>query len=116
MNWLTQQANGHHSDGVPRATVPCRHEPSAVQQPAEQAAQPDVWQVRSEDDVPRTPLRTWNESRLGFFDLDDGLTLVGSAIQAGVMRELDLMALRTDGHARRGHAQFLGTPRVASFP
>ena len=104
------------TDVVHRATVPFRHKPPAGQRPAEQSVQHDLQEVRSEDDVPRTPLRTWNESRLGFFDLDDCLTRVGSAIQAGVMRELDLMALRTDGHARRGHAQFLGAPRVASFP
>jgi len=55
-------------------------------------------------------------SLLGFFDLDDRLALVRSAIQAGVMRQLDLVALWTDGHARRGNAQFLCAPLVAAFP
>jgi hypothetical protein len=53
---------------------------------------------------------------LGLFDLDDRLALIRSAIQAGVMRQLDLVALRTDGHTRRCDAQFLCAPLVASFP
>jgi hypothetical protein len=55
------------------------------------------------------------DSLLGLFDLDDRFTLVCSAIQTGVMRQLDLVALGTDGHARRGNAQFLCAPLVASF-
>ena len=52
---------------------------------------------------------------LGFFDLDNRLALIGSAMQTGVMRQLDLMALRTDRHTRRGNAQFLCAACVASF-
>ena len=64
----------------------------------------------------RTPLADFVNSLLGLFDLDDRLALIRSAIQAGVMRQLDFMALRTDGHARRCDPQFLCTPLVASFP
>jgi len=53
---------------------------------------------------------------LGLFDLDDRLALIRSAIQAGIMWQLDLVALRTDGHARRCDAQLLCAPLVASFP
>ena len=53
---------------------------------------------------------------LGLFDLDDRFALIRSAIQAGVMRQLDLVALWTDGHARRCDAQFLRAPLVSSFP
>ena len=60
--------------------------------------------------------RAFSTACLGLFDLDDRLALIRSAIQAGVMRQLDLMALRTDGHARRCDAQFLRAPLVASFP
>jgi hypothetical protein len=63
----------------------------------------------------RTPLAEFFNSLLGFFDLNDRLALVRSAMQAGVMWQLDLMALRTDGHARRGDAQLLCAPLVASF-
>jgi len=52
---------------------------------------------------------------LGLFDLDDRLTLIGSTIQTGVMRQLDFVALRTDGHARRSDAQFLCPALVASL-
>ena len=61
---------------------------------------------------PKAQSRTY----LGLFDLDDRLALIRSAIQAGVMRQLDLVALRTDGHARRCDTQFLCAPLVASFP
>jgi hypothetical protein len=73
------------------------------------------WYVEPLSDE-RTPLADFFNSLLGFFDLDDRLALVRSAIQTGVMRQLDLVALRTDGHARRGDAQFLCAPLVASFP
>ena len=53
---------------------------------------------------------------LGLFDLDDRLAFIRAAIQAGVMRQLNLVALRTDGHARRCNAQFLCAPLVASLP
>ena len=64
----------------------------------------------------RTPLADTFSILLGFFDLDDRLALIRSAIQAGVMRQLDLVALGTDGHARRGDAQLLRAPLVAAFP
>jgi len=64
----------------------------------------------------RTPLAGFFNSLLGLFDLDDRLALIRSAIQAGIMRQLDLVALRTDGHARRCDAQLLCAPFVASFP
>ena len=60
--------------------------------------------------------RAFSTAYLGLFDLDDRLALIRSAIQAGVMRQLDLVALRTDGHTRRCDAQFLCAPLVASFP
>ena len=53
-------------------------------------------------------------TRLNFLYLNDRLALVGSAIQAGVMRELEFMTLRTDGHARGCHPQFLSAPLIAS--
>lgn len=62
------------------------------------------------------PLEAFSLSCLGLFDLDDRLAFIRSAIQAGIMRQLDLVALRTDGHARRCDAQLLCTPLVASFP
>jgi hypothetical protein len=64
----------------------------------------------------RTPLADFFNSLLRFFDLDDRLTLIRSAIQAGVMRQLDLVALGTDGHTRRSNAQLLCASLVASFP
>jgi hypothetical protein len=64
----------------------------------------------------RTPLAGLFNSLLGLFDLNNRLTLIRSAIQTGVMRQFEFMALWTDGHARWGDAQFLGTPLVASFP
>ena len=60
--------------------------------------------------------RPLSPSCLGLFDLDDRLALIRSAIQTGVMRQLDLVALRTDGHARWCDAQFLCASLVASFP
>ena len=53
---------------------------------------------------------------LGLFDLDDRLALIRSAIQAGVVRQLDLVALGTNGHARRCDTQFLCAPLVAPLP
>jgi hypothetical protein len=85
---LTQQANRHHPVVIYKTTEPNKHGSMA---PSE-------------------------ASLLGFFDLDDRLALVRSAIQTGVMRQLDLVALRADGHAWRGDAQFLCAPLVASFP
>ncbi len=70
--------------------------------------------VKPLNDV-RTPLADFFNSLLGLFDLDDRLALVRSAMQAGVMWQLDLVALRTNGHARRGDAQLLCAPLVASF-
>ena len=63
----------------------------------------------------RTPLADFFNSLLGLFDLNDRLTLIGPAMQAGIMWQLDLVALRTNGHARRGDAQFLCATCVASF-
>ncbi len=47
-------------------------------------------------------------ARLGFFNRDDRLTFIGSAIQAGVMWKFQLMTLRTHGQTRGG--QFLVCP------
>jgi hypothetical protein len=55
-------------------------------------------------------------SLLGFFDLDDRFALIRSTIQAGVMRQLKLVALWTDGHARRRDTQFLCAPFISPFP
>jgi len=55
-------------------------------------------------------------SLLGFFDLDDRFALIRSTIQAGIMRQLQLVALRADGHARGRDTQFLCAPLIASFP
>ena len=51
---------------------------------------------------------------LHFFDLDDGLTLVGPAVQAGVMRQLEFVTLRAYGHTGRRNAQFLCPALVSS--
>ena len=64
----------------------------------------------------KTPLADFFNSILGLFDLNDRLALIRSAIQARVMRQLDLVALWTDGHARGCDAQFLRAPLVSSFP
>jgi hypothetical protein len=53
-------------------------------------------------------------ARSNFFDLNDGLALIGPAIQAGVMRQLEFMTLRTDRHPRWGDPQFLCPSLVAS--
>ncbi len=47
-------------------------------------------------------------ARLGFFNRDDRLTFIGSAIQAGVMWKFQLVTLRTHGQTRGG--QFLVCP------
>jgi len=64
----------------------------------------------------RTPLAAFFSSLLGLFDLDNRFTLIRPTIQAGIMRQLKLVALRTDGHARRRDTQFLCAPLIASFP
>lgn len=60
--------------------------------------------------------RLFRHPCLDFFDLDDGLALIGSAIEAGVMRQLEFVTLRAHGHARRCDSQFLRAPLVASGP
>ena len=62
------------------------------------------------------PLADFLTACLGLFDLDDRLALIRSAIQAGVVRQLDLVALRTNRHARRCDTQFLCASLVASLP
>jgi hypothetical protein len=52
--------------------------------------------------------------RLDFFDLNNGLALIGPAIQTGVMGEFEFVTLRTDRHPRRGDPQFLRAALVAS--
>ena len=52
--------------------------------------------------------------RSDFFDLNDGLALIGPAIQASVMRKLEFMTLWTDRHPRWGDPQFLRPSLVAS--
>jgi hypothetical protein len=51
---------------------------------------------------------------LHFLDLDNRLTLVCAAVQAGVMRKLEFMTLRANRHARRCHPQLLSPALVAS--
>ena len=60
--------------------------------------------------------RAFSTACLGLFDLDDRLALIRSAIQAGVVRQLDLVALGTNRHARRCDTQFLCAPLVAPLP
>ena len=56
------------------------------------------------------------DGRLDFFHLNDGLALIGPAIQTGIVRQLQFMALRTHGHAGRSDPQLLGPALVASRP
>ena len=58
----------------------------------------------------------WTAHPSRFFDLDHGLTLVRAAVQAGVMRQLQLVTLGTDRHPGRRHAKFLRAALVASRP
>ena len=53
-------------------------------------------------------------ARSDFFDLNDGLALIGSAIQTGIVRQLQFVTLRAHGHAGRGHPQLLGPALVTS--
>ena len=52
--------------------------------------------------------------RSDFFDLNDGLALIGPAIQAGVVWKLEFVTLGTHRHTRRGDPQFLCATLVAS--
>ena len=72
---------------------------------------PDVRPLRMR--FRRTP-ESGRAGRLDFFDLNDGLALIGPAIQTGVMGKLEFVALRTDRHPRRGDPQFLCPALVAS--
>lgn len=54
------------------------------------------------------------QKNLHFLDLNDGLAFIGAAVQAGVMGQLQFMALGTDRHAWRCHPQLLRPALIAS--
>lgn len=58
----------------------------------------------------------YQRDQLDFFDLNDGFAFIGAAVQTGVVRELQFVALRADRHTRRCYPQFLSATLVASRP
>ncbi len=65
---------------------------------------------------PRLEIGPTRRTLSSLFDLNDGLALVCPAIQAGVMRQFQFMALRAHGHPWRRHTQFLRATFIASCP